>query len=207
MRLDLSERLVCPHPHESSPLVVVAQRVDGRELLEGFAGCPVCRLEARIVGGDVRFALTGRVSSPDASLTLAASPERIDRTLALLGLAEPGGAVLVSGRYAPLAAALAARGGTAMIVAEGASPVPRLDGVAAFDGAGAIVPFAAQTFRAAALDPPLADAVRTLAAAGRLLAPSAHPLPSGLRELARDDEEWVAERELVVPVELRRARP
>ncbi|MBW7935561.1 MAG: hypothetical protein H3C62_18525, partial [Gemmatimonadaceae bacterium] len=39
-----------------------------------------------------------------------------------------------------------------------------------------------------------ADAVRVLRPSGRLVAPIDTPLPAGVRELARDDRHWVAEK-------------
>jgi len=39
----------------------------------------------------------------------------------------------------------------------------------------------------------LESIVRAVRLGGRVLAPATVPIPDGLRELARDDEEWVAE--------------
>ncbi len=77
--------------------------------------------------------------------------------------------------------------------------------VSAVTGALAALPFTDGTFRGAALDAALpmalvADAPRTVAVRGRLLAAVAVPPPAGLRELARDDREWVAAREAVPTV-------
>ncbi|HET7457777.1 MAG TPA: hypothetical protein VFJ74_08985, partial [Gemmatimonadaceae bacterium] len=83
--------------------------------------------------------------------------------------------------------------------------------------AGDALPLAAGAARAVALDAATATAarldaaVRVLAGGGRIVAPAAVTVPAGVRELARDAEVWVAEREAAVaresgPVPLRRTR-
>lgn len=205
LRLDLAERLRCPAPHEATPLIVVARRVEERELLEGFAGCAVCHLEARVTGGVARFEAPHAItissgdddggSRDDAAQPVAAD---IERTGALLNLAEPGGAVLLTGRYAAMASALRLAFGVATVVVHSRGEVPFTD----------------QTFRAAALDhqrgTPQAggDAVRTVAVGGRILLPVTCDLPPAVRQLAVDDKERLGEREApsqVVP--LSRAAP
>lgn len=202
MRLDLAERLRCPRAHEPTPLVVVALRVEDRALRSGVAGCPVCHLEARIEMGEVRFP-DADPSAPRASL--AATPGRVQRTAALLGLDEPGGTVLLTGRYASLADPLAAEYGVLAVIVGGAE-LPRPSGsVVAVHAPTDAVPFTDHTFRAAAVDPAIDDAVRTLMVGGRLLAPLPCALPAELKELARDEEEWLAEREAGLSrVELKR---
>jgi hypothetical protein len=212
MRLELAERLMCPRDHAPAPLIVVALRVEGRELHDGVAGCPECHLEARITRGAVIFpprppadargpARPHAAADATADLRLAATGERVERTAALLGLAEPGGSILLTGRYAALGAPLADRHGvTAVTVGSVAgAATPRGDVVAVHLAEGRI-PFTDHTFRAAALEPPSADAVRTLAIGARLLAPAPHAALPGTRELARDPEEWLAERLAAAPI-------
>jgi hypothetical protein len=190
MRLDLAERMRCPNTHAPTQLIVVAQESDGRELVRGFAGCPVCHLEARISAGVVRFPgfeePSARVSTPHPA------PHAIERLRAQLGLADDGGAVLLMGRYAPFGMALAG----AMDIGVVTMMAPRAT-VRLFES---VVPFTDHTFRAVAMDmaadPSLAlDAVRTVVPGGRVL--GAHPLlmPTQVKELARDQIEWVGERE------------
>lgn len=210
MRLDLAERLRCPYGHAPTPLVVVARETRDRDLREGFVGCPVCRREARIIAGHVRF--DGLASAPECAAT-GAAPE-LERVIALLGLAEPEGAVLLTGRYAALAGALAAATGVSVIVmhsdAARASDGESGADVAAVHGSPAVVPFTDATFRGVALEAGLTpafvvDAVRATAIGGRVLADISVAPPPGLKELARDDTEWVAAREAVgAIVELKR---
>ncbi len=211
MRLELAERLRCPAPHAPTPLIVVAQRTVGRDLLEALLGCPVCRLEARIVDGDVRFdAAVPSEAAAGVAATATASPPRIgpvpelERVVALLGLSEPDGAVLLTGRYAALGVPLATLTGVHVIVMHAdadASPDATVEATtAAVHGCPAAAPFSDATFRGAALDsglpaPFITDAVRATAIGGRVLAVAGVAAPGGLKELARDDREWVAARE------------
>lgn len=192
MRLELAERLRCPRAHAPTPLIVVAQRTHERELVEGFAGCPVCHLEARITAGDVAFPDGVEVAAPSR---LAPTDDRVQRTAALLGLADPGGAVLLSGRYATLAAALAQGFGVTAILLGAREAAAATAPVAGVRAPAGTVPFADGTFRAAALETAFPDALRSVAVGGHVLAPAAAPLIAGLAELARDPEEWVARRE------------
>ena len=195
--------------------MVVASEVVERELRRGVAGCPVCRFEARFEGGDLRG------DAPEAGAETAASPEEpatvgaIDRLMALLGLAEPGGAVLLTGEYAALAPALAQRCEVAVITDRSRPQRALEDPVAAVIGFGEHVPFSDATFRAAAIGARAAgsaitraqanDAVRCTAPGGRIVGSATVPLPEGARELARDEREWVAEVEArATVVELKR---
>jgi hypothetical protein len=198
MRLELSERLICPSSHERTPLIVMALETRERDLVRGTAGCMTCHRNAAIAQGDVVFD-TSVVASNDAS-TLPES-SAIDRLEAQLGLSEPGARVLLSGRYAQFAAALAQRVDALVVVLN--APVPRAAGVGGVYLAEPVVPFSDATFNAAAVDQgvsaaQLADVVRTLQRGGRLVATLPMELPDGVRELARDATEWVGTRDDVI---------
>ena len=65
--------------------------------------------------------------------------------------------------------------------------------------AGPALPLAAGSARGVAVDDEiqperLQSALEVLTAGGRIVAPIALPIPSGVTELARDDRHWVAER-------------
>lgn len=221
MRLDLAERLRCPRAHAATPLVVVTTAVAARDLRRGFAGCPVCQLEVRIVEGDVVFSEAPAESATDAVRTTTPADTwmpTLDRLIALLGLAEPGGSVLLTGRYARLATDLARATDVAVVVMWSVDAIAADEHVATVRGLRAAAPFSDATFRGAALDldalGPSAthersafagDVVRSVAVAGRVVATVGLVRPDGLKELARDAFEWVAERQLIsAPVALRR---
>lgn len=201
MRLNLAERLRCPNEHVPTPLVVVAREKRDHEIVGGFAGCPVCHLEARFEAGHVRFAESrSDIMAQESSIVGPWWEAERDRTIALLGLADPGGAVLLTGRYAALGEALSVTADVAVVVMSRVVLPVASDRIAALTGDLSVVPFTDGTFRAAAVDawsPAgfVADAVRTVAVGGRVLVPVSTWLPAGLRELARDDQEWVAARE------------
>lgn len=193
MQLELAERLRCPRPHAPTPLVVVAGERHDRDLRSGVAGCPTCALEARIVAGDVWFP---SATAPSVGAGDPAEAHARDRLLALLDLAEPGGAVLLTGRYATVARALAEAVETHVVALNAAAAGPYTSAVHLAEPA---VPFSDGTFRAAALDaelplPLILDAVRTVAVGGRVLGRLPLDRPATVDELARDAREWVAAR-------------
>lgn len=201
MRLEIAERLRCPRLHTPTALVLVAERVVERELVAGVAGCPVCLNEARIRNGDVWFAgATEPHDKVKEATTVDARAEReaLDRLIALLMLGEPGGAVLLTGAYARFASPLAAELDVAVVVMEAESVMG--PAVCAVHLSEFAVPFSDGTFRAAALDRSLsdelaADAVRATAVGGRVVGALALALPPHVSEVARDQREWLAERE------------
>lgn len=195
-------------------MVVVARLKRGVELVDGFAGCPVCHLEARFADGDLLFpteAVADRVHPLGAPAPHEWTPD-LERTIALLGLAEPGGAVVLSGRYAALAERLVERVDVGVVLMGTGARRGRSESAALVRGVTPIAPFTDGTFRAVAVDVVfpetlLDDLVRTVAIGGRMLATRLHRVPRGLTELARDDHEWVAAREVTgAIVELSRRR-
>lgn len=212
MRLELAERLRCPRAHAPTPLVVVASQVVERELRGGVAGCMVCRYEAHFEEGDLIAegarpgASLGAPPGADGGETRGPEPAPdVDRLIALLGLAEPGGAVLLTGPYVAAASELAARCEVAVIT-DRARPVRALeDPVSALVGFGDAIPFAEGSFRGAALGVDVSSArarevVRVLPRGARIVGAVTLDLPAGARELARDEREWVAEVEGQAPL-------
>lgn len=210
MRLELAERLRCPAPHHApTPLIVVAREVASRELRVGMVGCPVCSLEARIAGGDLWFGTSAPSSAPAPASAAGtdvagdgapgANPVAADveRLVALMGLAEPGGAVLLTPAYAALALVLASAAGVTVVLHDPAEQ-SRVPGIAAVRGLPDAVPFTDGTFRAAVLDAAAgacaADAVRCVVPQGRVIGAAGLAVPPGVTVLARDAREWVGER-------------
>ncbi len=208
MRLEIAERMRCPGAHAPMPLIVVARRRVGRELIEGFAGCPVCHLEARVRGGDVYF--PGAVPPADAPHASPVDDAARDRLLAQLALAQDGGAILLTGRYVALAGAICrALDVAAICLGRGTGDA---DGASAVHLAGRQVPFTDGAFRGAALDAPLDastahDVARTVMVGGRIVGAQPLAVPTLAQPLAQDAREWVAERtaESGAVIPLRRA--
>ena len=204
MFIELVDALRCPHPHEESWLVLAATRIDARHIREGALGCPVCRAEYPIRDGIADFRLGESRDEPELARSDRAQPASLeevsaDHLVALLGLGDAFGFVVLTGEWGTRAPALL-----------DTSPMPPLllvdppDDVAMVPGmsgvrSGASLPLAAGAARAVAVDATdatrLASAVHVTRAGGRIVAPAAAAIPAGVRELARSAAVWVGERE------------
>lgn len=219
MFIELVDALRCPRPHEPTWLVLSASEMRGRHVWRGLLGCPICREEYPIVDAVADFGDLSRRASETGARSAAAAPGAAAagapdplRLAALLALTEPGGLVLLAGRYGDAAAALADLTSVTVLVADPGGPVPMRDDVSALRLDGRVLPLGDATLRGAAVDrdgrDALAARVTAVRPGGRVVAPAAVAPPAGVRELARDELEWVAEATGGGPtVPLRRAGP
>jgi uncharacterized protein YbaR (Trm112 family) len=207
MYIELVDSLRCLTPHEDSWLVAAVSRMEGRHIVDGVLGCPVCRREYPVRDGVGWFADGDPRPAP---LAPTADAERVGRAAALLGLTDPGGIVVIGGAWTECADALAEMGSAHVVVLDAAPSAASPQEVSALRIADRL-PFAIGGVRAVALGadvarPPLFEsAVAVLRPRGRLVGPAAAAVPDGMVELARDSADWVAERGVVVspPVTLR----
>lgn len=205
MQLTLVDSLRCPAGHEETALVLSAESWNGSRVATGLLGCPACHARYPIVDGIVDFSGgTPAPQPPDESL--ASEPVRL---AAQLGLADPGGVILLTGRYASLADGLRELVEVTTVVADVTGELPATAVPFRFSG---VLPMRDATLRAAAIDAPrnssgfLAEVARCVAGRGRIVAPARSPMPTGVRLVARDELEWVVEVEAAHPViPLRRA--
>lgn len=199
MLLSLVDSLRCPADHEESPLVLSADAWRGAHISSGTLGCPVCHARYPIQDGRVDF--TGGDAKPET--WRPDEPEGVDpvRLAAQLDLAEPGGIILLSGRYAARVEDLAALVDAVYVLVDYGETV---GDSAVSVRLGARIPFAGGSFRGAAVDEHsaalLAEVTRTVRTRGRVVAPARTTLVDGLLLRARDELEWVAEVESTVPV-------
>ncbi len=106
MHIELTEMLRCPAPHAETFLVLSTGTMLGRLVRSGVVACPACDREYPIVNGVVHFSATAEVTAPSPAPAPAPAPD--GPTLqALLDLGGPGGYVVLLGRAAGYAAALA----------------------------------------------------------------------------------------------------
>jgi hypothetical protein len=211
MFIELVDVLRCLRPHEESWLVAATTRMDGRDIVEGVLGCPLCGAEYPIVGGIVRF---------DGAGTGAASLEQVDeepdaalRLAAFLDLTGAGGLAVLAGAWALHAGQLAQLAQVRLLLLNPPAGVRLGGGVSAIQVREAL-PLAAASCRGIALDDRHASplfgkgASRVLQTRGRLLAPLSLPRPAGISELARDERWWVGDRAPIGsrPVQLEIAR-
>lgn len=208
MHIEFIDILRCPRPHEESWLIAAFNLMNGRLVVEGKLGCPVCKAEYPIVAGVADFgtpASAGEASAPDVSarITGAAKPSQSDddvmRLAAMLGLSRPGMLVLLAGTTAQSSRQLAALvSGRVINVNAHADATGDSEAVGSVR-TGTAFPIASRSVDGIALDDAsstlavLTDACRVLKPGGRLTAPSSVSLPAGLRQLARDDLHIVAE--------------
>jgi uncharacterized protein YbaR (Trm112 family) len=215
MFIELVDSLRCVEPHEDTWLVAAVTRMDGRHIVEGTLGCPICRREYPIADGVAWFANEPPVAG-DERLTRVFpvnDENNVLRAAALLGLSDPGGIVALGGSWVQYADAIAELGPGHVVVlnARAADTSPQEVSSLIVDNH---LPFARGSLRAAALGREiisgslLVSAVDVLRSKGRLVAPAQTPSPDGMAVLARDETDWVAERDVdaSTPVTLRSAR-
>jgi uncharacterized protein YbaR (Trm112 family) len=108
--IEVTDILRCPREHEEAYLVLVPHRMEGRRVLAGVLGCPVCQAEYSITDGVACLGPSGETAPGAGGVA-----RRAGRTpaydagalLAFLGLEGKGGFVVLVGGAALLAAALA----------------------------------------------------------------------------------------------------
>lgn len=214
MQRDLLDALRCPGTHEESWLVAVVLHASGSTLLMADLACPVCGAKFRIRDGIAHFA--DLASSTPRTPALPPEPFTSDAVLrlaALMGVTESPLPVALVGRYAAASEELASLVSAPQLLVNSGPMVPA-------PGASRIVvadrlPLGVETLAAIAVDDAhaspalLESAARALRLGGRLVAPADVPIPAGMRELARDDVEWVAETTTRASglIELRRRAP
>ncbi|HEU4629108.1 MAG TPA: hypothetical protein VFS08_05160 [Gemmatimonadaceae bacterium] len=204
MFLELVDHLRCTRPHEESWLVAAARRMEARHVVDGELGCPVCRTEypVREAVADFRDGAAG--PPPDAVERAVAADAAADdgllRAAALLQLVDVRQPVVLAGAWAALAPGLVELIPAVYLAVNAAERLPLRPELSALRTRGAL-PLARGAAHAVALDTLAAadvgllrGAVAALRPGGRLVAPVATALPDGVRELARDERQWVAER-------------
>jgi hypothetical protein len=215
MFIELVDSLRCLTPHEETWLVAAAARMDGRHIVEGRLGCPICRREYAIRHGTAWFS----AEQPDGDgfhLTTPAADSGDPgamRAAALLGLSEPGGIVVLGGSWAGFAETVAELGASHVVIlnAQSSDSSPQEVSSLVVDDR---LPFGTGGLRGVAVDGDLASpallsaAASSLRSRGRLVAPADATVPAEVEVLARDAVSWVAERMVVAspPIALRSAR-
>jgi hypothetical protein len=207
MLRDLLDSLRCPRAHEEAWLVAMVHRADGPYLIEADLACPSCGAEFVVAGGVAQFdtvTVREQATSPDAT-----------RVAALLHVTDGAFPILLAGVYAAAGAGLAdvVSGSQVWVNAPRDAAAPAA-AYSAIEVTGR-VPLGVETLAGAAIDaahaaPDMLDSiVRAVRMGGRIVAPADTPMPVGVKELARDAHEWVAEVTTRASglVELRRRAP
>lgn len=183
MHILLTDVLTCPRCGPEFGLILLADRLEERRVVQGSLGCSNCREMYPIEGGTVDL----RVVEGAQAHAAEHDPDGAVRLAALLGLAGAGGTVLVSGPGAELAPAIASLVPGLQVVAFTAHPVAEdgAPGVSRVAG-GPALPVRGGMLRGVALtggaETPLGEAVRVLAPGTRLVL---DPAPEGAAEELR----------------------
>ncbi|HET9066340.1 MAG TPA: hypothetical protein VFN22_11025 [Gemmatimonadales bacterium] len=101
MHIELTDLLRCPADHEESFLVLLPDRMEGRRVLAGHLGCPVCNWSTAWDDGIPVF---GEVEPSDGR-----PPVDADDVLTMLGIEGPGGWLVFEGHTGVLAEELRTR--------------------------------------------------------------------------------------------------
>ena len=191
MFIELTDQLRCTADHAESYLVLLPGAMEGRQVMSGDLGCPVCGRVVRIVDGLADFG--GGGGSNGTALTAEA-------VAAFLGISGPGGYVALVGGVASLADELAK-----LLPDVGLALINPPDGASADSAAGILragrLPIKTGSMRGVVLGADLSrdsawvrDAVRAVLPGLRVVGESGEP-PEGLVEvLARSPECWVGKK-------------
>jgi uncharacterized protein YbaR (Trm112 family) len=177
MHILLTDQLVCPRCGPAFGLILLADQMEDRRVLEGRLGCANCREEYAVLNGmaDLRFP----AGAPLTAVAPAASDsDDATRLAALLGVAEGVSPVLIAGPAAAHAPVIASLVDHLEVVAvdPNLAAQPEQPGVSRF-ASRAVLPFRSRSMRAVALTGEstslLDEAVRVLSPAGRLVVEAA----------------------------------
>ena len=193
MFLEMVDLFRCVRVHRESWLVAAIDEVDGRVIINGRLGCPVCSTEYEIRDGVLEISAD---VPHDHDERAQADPWRI---AALLDIQQPSANVVREGVHTQTVDALLAIVPGRIVALNPLGDLAPQERLAVIRSHPTI-PLRSASVESVALtaatDPALAEAVRVLRTGGRLLAPAGTPVPAGLREIARDEQEWVAVSEL-----------
>ena len=208
MFIELVDSLRCTRSHEETWLVAAVQRAEGRDIVTGTLGCPICGAEYPVVDGIADFATRQHDPTPSR----LESPEEAMRLAATLDLGDPRGFALLTGAWGAHAHDLAAIVENQLLLVNPPRDVASGAGVSILR-ADDRLPLAHGSARAAAIDVMHAELAREITElvrpGGRVIGPASLAVPEGTHELARDEEIWVAQRESAAsrPVPLIRRVP
>jgi len=189
MFIELTDHLACPSPHEEQFLVLLPDQMDGRRVLSGDLGCPVCGRIVRIGEGIVDFG-DSLPSDGRTSLTAAALE-------AFFGLSGPGGYLALAGGVTSLADELAELiPGVRLVLVNPTEDTPDTELGSVLRSAR--LPLKTGSMRGVAVGADLAvhpgwiaDAARALLPGLRMVSEGGAPPEGRIEELGRLGEVWV----------------
>ena len=175
MQLHLTDRLACPRCGPAFGLILRADRLVERRVLEGVLGCPNCRDSFEVHDGFADLRAPPRGALPQGRAGSAAPSEEpaaedVERLVALLGIVRGPGTVAMTGSAATFAGALARLIEDIHVVAVDSDvrSWPDVPGVSRLTGAPGL-PFFSRVLRGVVVDGTLGRAA--VFEGGRVVAP------------------------------------
>ena len=208
MHSELVDTLRCLSVHEESWLVAAADETEGRHIMRGLLGCPVCHARYPIEHGIADF--SGGVRVPVALDNGSVPPDEAAavKLAAMLDLTDSSGYVILVGEWARLGAALrevvpvmvlAVNPHPDAIIGDGVSGVTTLDRIpVAASSARAIAFAAAGPTDEQPLE--LSAALGAVRPGGRVVASTDVSATDDVAVIASDAEHWVATRTSGAPL-------
>jgi len=198
MFIELAEMLRCPAEHEDTYCVLSSDETEGRRVISGIIGCPVCRAEYPIEDGVVQFGpdpLLGRNSrSDDITVEDIPDPEVVQ---ALLSLEIGAGYVVLVGSVTRLSDPLTKLISEIQFVGVNPPPDVRETPELSLLRSSGTIPFRSGTASGIVLgqeyagEPWLAEAGRVLMPGQRMVVVDGAVMVDGVSELAADSGFWV----------------
>jgi hypothetical protein len=203
MFIELTDHLRCPGDHEEAFLVLLPSRMEGRNVIEGQLGCPVCGKTVDLQEGVVDFGgppPRRPPPPPPAELGHTTGALTAEQAQTLLGLSGPGGYLALVGSVGRLAE------GLAMLLPElqlivvnpGLDPLPQGPSVSVLLAPG--LPLKASSMRGIVLgnglsEPWLRDGIRSVLRGLRIVGEGTPPAEDDhIEVLAVAGEVWVGRR-------------
>ncbi|MEO7218379.1 MAG: Trm112 family protein [Gemmatimonadaceae bacterium] len=201
MFIELIDCLRCTADHRYIALVASISRRDERQVVEGLLGCPTCRREYPIRNGVAWFGTSPESESQELESPgtgAESGPDQAMRVGAFLNVTE-GATIALVGAWAACATDLAELVALRVFAINPTVAITESDRVATVRS-DKVLPFRGVSLRGIAIDESgwsddqIEAASRSLATAGRMLAPVSSRIPSGIDEIARDGSWWIGEK-------------
>jgi uncharacterized protein YbaR (Trm112 family) len=195
--IELIDLLRCPRVHEESWLVAAFNKMDGRFVIEGKLGCPVCSASFPIREGVADLRDAREAPATTAAQSAESDEDTALRVAAMLGLTRAGSVAVLSGMPGAIAGIVAEMASVRVVGTNSTSQASEQENVAMVRSSDRL-PFAsgsidAVMLGASASSGEVEEAVRVLKTGGRLVVTADSPLRGNLREIARDENYIVAE--------------
>lgn len=193
MHIELTDHLRCTADHPEQYLVLLPQESEGRSVIEGVLGCPICERLVSVQDGIVDFG--------DAPIAPEEAPGLDGEALAALtGLSGPGGFLALVGPVGGACPSIAeALPGIQLVVINGPQGIPAGPWVSVIRSG--TLPLKEHSMRGVVVNGPLAADAAWMHAIARTVLPGLRVVghggvgpPEGLDLMASAGDWWVATR-------------